>query len=175
MKQFLTSNDENGADDGSNFRQFFLNEYLNVGKNIYNDHSDIWQDGTTTSELCNTGLDSIAGPLGPDPNTKREDCVEGEGVGDGNCWMIDSVNSNIWRQLRIINESMDWNYVEYDPNWKFGAKDESGADLQFYELYDNALDPYQMKNIYSSTSIETRTALHQQLDEYFRCKGQNCP
>ena len=173
MKNILTNNDRD--QDANNFRQYFLNEYLNVGHSYYNDHANIWQDGTTTSEHCKTGSDSIAGPVGPDPNTKPEDCVESEGVGDGNCWFVDSHLSNTWRQLRIMNETMNWNYVEYDPSWKFEASDESGAGLQHYELYDVTEDPYQMKNLYSSTSLEVRTALHQQLDEYFKCKGQSCP
>jgi len=161
-------------DDGTNFRQYFLNEYLNVGKTHYNSGADIWQDGNTTSELCKTGPNSNS-PLGPDPSTTEEDCVESEGVGDGNCWIVDSVKSNSWRQLRIMNETMNWNYVEYDPTWKFEATDLSGGGLQFYELYDITEDPFQMKNIYSSTSEEIKTALHHQLDEYFRCKGENCP
>ena len=86
MKHILMHNDE----EATNFRQYFLNEYLNVGKDLYNSHSNIWQDGTTTSDLCQTGSDSVAGPLGPDPNTKEEDCVESDGVGDGNCWMVGS-------------------------------------------------------------------------------------
>merc|ERR1712018_665111 len=160
MKHILMHNDK----EATNFRQYFLNEYLNVGKDLYNSHSNIWQDGTTTSDLYQTGSNSVAGPLGPDPNTKEEDCVESEGVGDGNCWMVGSKLSNTWRQLRIMNETMNWNYVEYDPTWKFKAKDESGAGLQHYELYDVTADPYQLDNIYSTTSIEMRTALHQQLD-----------
>ena len=170
MKHILMNNGE----EATNFRQYFLNEYLSVGT-YYNDHSNIWQDGTTTSDLCQTGGDSISGPVGPDPNTKPEDCVESDGVGDGNCWFADSEHSNTWRQLRIMNETMNWNYIEYDPTWKFEAKDESGAGLQYYELYDVAADPYQMANIYSTTSIEMRTVLHHQLDEYFKCKGQSCP
>ena len=70
---------------------------------------------------------------------------------------------------------MNWNYVEYDSTWKFEAKDKSAAGLQHYELYDIDEDPYQMKNIYSSTSFEIKIALHQQLDELFRCNGASCP
>ena len=57
----------------------------------------------------------------------------------------------------------------------FEATDESGAGLQHYELYDVDADPYQVDNIYSSTSNDIRTALHQQLDEYWNCKGKSCP
>jgi len=74
-----------------------------------------------------------------------------------------------------MNGSMNWNYVEYDPDWKFEGKDESGAGLQHYELYDVDADPYQVNNIYSSTSKDVLTALHQQLSEYWNCKGKACP
>ena len=74
-----------------------------------------------------------------------------------------------------MNETMNWNYVEYDPSWKFESTDSSGAGLQHYELYDVAKDPYQMENLYKTTSIETRTALHQQLEDCFQCKGSSCP
>jgi len=172
MKEILLH--DNPDEETFDFRQYFLNEYYSVGT-YYNDHGSIWQDGRTTSELCGTGPGSKSGPVGPDPDTKPEDCVESEGVGDGNCWFVDSQHSNTWRQLRIMNETMNWNYVEYDPSWKFETTDSSGAGLQHYELYDVARDPYQMDNIYTTASIETRTALHQQLEEYFQCKGNSCP
>jgi len=172
LSRILTSDDNENPTFG--FRQYFLNEYKSVGT-YYNDHGTIWQDGSTTSERCKTGPDSDSGPVGPDPSTLPEDCVESEGLEDGNCWIVDSTNSNSWRQLRIMNETMNWNYVEYDPAFEFKVKDSSGAGLQHYELYDVDEDPYQMNNLYTSTSIEIKTALHQQLEEYFRCKGMSCP
>jgi len=159
---------------GFNFRQYFLNEYISVGTN-YNNKGTIWQDGHEAADRCGTGHGSKHGPLGPDPDIKEEDCVMSENVGDGNCWMLDSTISNNWRQLRIVNESMNWNYVEYDKSWEWKVIDDSGAGLQHYELYDVNADPFQLENLYPDTSIETRTALHQQLQEYFECKGQSCP
>ena len=70
---------------------------------------------------------------------------------------------------------MNWNYLEYDPEWKFRATDPSGAGLQHYELYDIAKDPYQMHNLYAGTSVEVRTALHAQLAKYYTCRGASCP
>ena len=149
MKNLLKSNDEMK----SNFRQYFLSEYISSGTN-YNNKGHIWQDGHTTSDRCGTDPKKDSGPIGPDPDTTEEDCVMSENVGDGNCWMLDSLISNNWRQLRIMNETMNWNYVEYDEEWKFEVTDPSGAGLQHYELYDVTEDPYQMKNLYSSTSIK---------------------
>ena len=101
---------------------------------------------------------------------KNSSCVESSGVGNGNCWIVDSRESNNWRQLRIMNETMNWSYVEYDPNWEFNVTDESGSGLQHYELYDVEKDPYQIDNIYSQASLETKVALHRQLENYFRCR-----
>ena len=170
MKQMLLQNNP----ENSTFRQYFLNEYYG-NWTCWNDHSTIWQDGHKTSRLCKTGLNSNSGPIAPDPNMKNSSCVESSGVGDGNCWIVDSRESNNWRQLRIMNETMNWSYVEYDPKWEFNVTDESGSGLQHYELYDVEKDPYQIDNIYSQTSLETKVALHRQLENYFRCHGKTCP
>jgi hypothetical protein len=63
----------------------------------------------------------------------------------------------------------------YDPEWAFLTTDETGAGLQHYELYDLRTDSFQMHNLYASTSNTTRTALHAQLDMYYRCRGVSCP
>ena len=49
MKHVLLSDSPN--EETRNFRQFFLNEYL-ANNDAWNDHSSIWQDGHTTSDLC---------------------------------------------------------------------------------------------------------------------------
>ena len=74
-----------------------------------------------------------------------------------------------------MNDTMNWSYVEYDPKWEFNVTDESGLGLQHYELYDVDNDLYQIDNIYSMASYETKVALHLQLDDYFRCQGKSCP
>ena len=76
------------------------------------------------------------------------------------------------RQLRVLNASMNLNYVEYDPAWKFTP---GGAPLQHYELYNLSADPYQMQNLYPTADEATRNALHAQLDAYWRCRGEKCP
>jgi N-acetylglucosamine-6-sulfatase len=166
--------EEGGFADPPAWRDHFLNEYLSVAT-YWNDHSEIWQDGNTTSRLCGTDTSGKgAGPRGPG-GTFPTNCVESAGVGDGKCYFVDSTQSNSWRQLRVNNATMNWNYLEYDPDWKFYVRDASGAGLQHYELYDIAADPYQMNNLYAGTSMEVRTALHAQLAQYYTCKGASCP
>lgn len=146
------------------WRTAFLNEYKSVGT-YFNDHSGTWEDNGTTTKQCGGPM-----PRGPD-DTKSKKCIESTGVGDGNCYFVDSTHSNSWRQLRVVNSSMNINYIEYDPDFKFTA----GVPLQHYEMYDQQADPYQMHNIYSQQSDQVKQALHEQLVAYFLCKGNACP
>jgi hypothetical protein len=133
----------------------------------------VWEDGSKTTDACGGPM-----PCGPEVEAckmKASNCTESAHVGDGSCWFVDSTHSNSWRQLRIVNASTNWNYVEYDATWKFDGKGPTGAGLQHYELYDVAIDPYQMRNLYSSTSDDTRAALHAQLAAYWKCSGSTCP
>ncbi len=147
------------------WRDAFLNEYLSVGT-YYNDHAPCWEEGTATTERCGGPM-----PRGPDGVNASAPCVEQAGVGNGTCYFVDSKHSNSWRQLRILNRTMNWNYVEFDPGWTFAE----GERLQHYELYDIAQDPYQLHNLYESTDPVTRAALHAQLATYWQCKGSACP
>ena len=157
-----------GREDESGWRDSFLNEYLSVGT-YYNDHSNCWEDGSNTTHECGGPM-----PRGPKP-AKHLTCVESTGVADGNCYFVDSTHSNTWRQLRIVNSSMNMNYIEYDSRWLFNGTGPTGAGMQHYELYDIAADPYQMKNLYKVTSDATKAALHAQLRAYFNCRGASCP
>ena len=49
--------------------------------------------------------------------------------------------------LRILTEEEDLAYVEYDSSWTWNA-----TELQFYELYDLAADPYQRRNAYGAAT-----------------------
>ena len=104
--------------------------------------------------------------------TQPETCVETRGIGDGQCYFVDSIHSNSWRQLRILNATTDWNYVEFDRTWTFNA---SSFDLQHYELYDVRVDPYQMNNLWVSTPDSVKRSLHQELNDFWLCKGKSCP
>ena len=108
-------------------------------------------------------------PRGPalDP-TDNHTCVERDGVGDGECYYVDSTHSNSWRSLRVLNATHDLTYVEYDPSWTFAPP------LQHRELYDNAADPYQLKSLAASADPGALAALHAELEAYWRCKGAAC-
>ena len=149
------------------WRDHYLSEYLSVGT-YYNDHSQCWSPPGYT-EKCGGSM-----PRGPDPS-KTKKCVEATGVGDGNCYFVDSTHSNSWRALRIINSTMNVQYIEYDPTWHFNVTDPSGAGLQHYELYDLNTDKYQVKNLYAATGDATRRALHAQLASYWNCGSSRTP
>ena len=170
----------------ASWRDAWLVEYLSVGT-YFNDHSNAWQDGTATTEQC--GGIMPRGPDDPSPNKvlPKQQCKESDGVGDGNCWFVDSEHSNSYRALRIFGPkdgsrgdgsrdgaaapAEDKLYVEYDPTWKFA----NASSLQFFELYDLAEDPYQMTNLYPSTDAATKAALHAKLSAYYGCAGADCP
>lgn len=146
------------------WRDQLLIEYLAVGT-YWNDHSVIWNDGTT-AEKC--GGERPRGPSGM-PQT----CTEESGVGNGTCWYVDSEHSNNWRALRILNSEEDLQYIEYDPNWHFDGEGATGAGMQHYELYDLSKDPYQMENTYPNTDLAKRTLLHTALAKYWKCSGDD--
>lgn len=150
------------------WRDAFLNEYLSVGT-YWNDHSTCWANGSQTLDECGGPM-----PRGPGPN-QPSTCHEASGVGTGNCYFVDSTHSNSWRQLRVLNATHNLNYIEYDSQWLFDATGPTGAGLQHYELYDVASDPYQMHNLYLSTTNSTRAALHTQLATFYACRGVTCP
>ena len=139
----------------------------------FNDHSTIWQDGRRRAAGAALARSSRRGLAVPEHDASE--CAESTGLGDGECYFVDSTRSNSWRQLRINNASMNRNYLEYDPEWKFRVTDASGAGLQHYELYDISADPYQMNNLYGKASVEVRAALHAQLAAYYNCRGASCP
>ena len=45
------------------------------------------------------------------------------------------------------------------------------APRQHYELYDISADPYQMSNLYPTTSDAIKTELHGRLEAYYACDG----
>lgn len=150
----------------SEWRHHLINEYKSVAT-YGNDHSAVWENGTDTTTACGGKL-----PLAPEGSgiTKTAECLTSDGMSNGKCYLVDSTASNSWRQLRIVNATHNWNYVEYDPAFTFQT-----AQLQHYELYDQAADVYQMTNIYSTVGVEMQRWLHETLDAYFHCSGSDCP
>lgn len=107
------------------WRDHFIIEYKSVGT-YYNDHSGIWADKSGDVEKkCGTK----GPPRGPDPKDTSK-CVEKDCIGCGNCYFVDSTASNNWRELRLISDTEDLAYVEYDQDFTFN----STGPLQYYEL-----------------------------------------
>jgi len=83
--------------------------------------------------------------------------------------------TNSHTSIRIINETHNLLYAEFvnvtDPlSWNFRA------DVQFRALFDLAVDPWQLKNIYSTSSDQVKDQLHNQLLATDTCQNQpSCP
>jgi len=137
MKSNKTSNQD--------WRTSFLLEYKSVGT-YFNDHCDIWFPNKTDFQGKYE-----AGP--PKINGATSFC--------------DDTTSNSWRALRIINQTFNMLYVEFDSEWKFD-------NIQFHELYDINEDPFQMDNIYDTASEYLRDRLHAELEEKYGCQGRQC-
>lgn len=102
----------------------------------WNDHSAIWHDnssGPSGSWECSA---STHGPRSP-PGDHPAKCIPAAAVGAGTCYYLDSTASNSWRALRIMNDTANWQYVEYDPTFDF-------KHITLHELYDLSADPFQV-------------------------------
>jgi len=124
----------------SAWRHFLLNEYKSVGT-YYNDHSAVWENGSETRKKCGGGQ-----PRAPSASTTASECTDSDGFSTGKCFMVDSTASNNWRQLRILNATHNWNYVEYDRAFKFEDPDEtcgmatfSGTACTKRDVYDTSM------------------------------------
>ena len=83
--------------------------------------------------------------------------------------------SNQWRLLRVLNETHDFTYVQFDPDFFFNA-----TSIAFHEFFDMKTDPWQQHNVWESLGTETRQALMEQLAGHASCHGtrttaSNCP
>jgi len=80
-------------------------------------------------------------------------------------------SNNSFIGLRIRNASADLAYFEFTDDvsdFKFEA------DPDFCEAYDLDTDPDQLENICGQFSPNQRKALHEQLRDHYRCKGDSC-
>ena len=46
------------------------------------------------------------------PDGFEKNCTEATGVGNGDCYFVDSTHSNNWRNLRINNKDENLAYIE---------------------------------------------------------------
>ncbi|KAJ9444272.1 Extracellular sulfatase SULF-1-like protein [Diplonema papillatum] len=162
FKNLLIAN-EGRAEAAEGWRKKFLNVYEATGS-YFNDHSPCWAP-PGYEEKCGGPM-----PRSPDGSNTTADCKESSGVGDGNCYWVDSLESNSWRALRVMNATHDTQYIEYDATWSWNE-----TSVTFYEYYDIAADPYQMKNGYPDLSDSAKAAMHRELSDYYSCSTSSCP
>jgi hypothetical protein len=71
---------------------------------------------------------------------------------------------NQWRMLRVINTTHNIAYIEFDKEYVF-------AKIDFFEYYNVAVDPWQQKNLWNTSSPALKAALHAELVNMFTCTG----
>ena len=84
--------------------------------------------------------------------------------------------SNTWRALHYKSGGQRLKYAEFDP---FG-KQSAFAKPYMYALFDLETDPFELTNIYQATKAtaegaKTLSMLHDLLEEYQHCSGDDCP
>jgi len=160
---------ERGVAETQPWRDAFLVEYKSVGT-YYNDHSNC---AGKPSCAIDTGTGKARPmPRSPYAAVNASDCKESNVTGGGNCWFVDSIHSNNWRNLRVNNADLgNLAYIEYDPAFLWNVTDAKGSGLQHYELYNITIDPYQIDNIYDDVDDAFKTKLHAKLATYYACHG----
>ena len=83
---------------------------------------------------------------------------------------MNSNPNNTYRALRFVNASHDWTYAESTD----ALVDYAFDDPAFYELYDHASDPYQLRNIWPGASDALKAELHGRMVAAFHCVGASC-
>ncbi len=47
--------------------------------------------------------------------------------------------------------------------------------VDFVEYYNSSTDPWQMKNLHKTAPKDTLSALHEKVQSWYHCKGDECP
>lgn len=104
-----------------------------------------------------------------------EDCIwTAPGVGPCGRHPVDAT-TNSHTSVRIVNSTHNLLYAEFVnvtdvASWNFRA------DVQFYALFDMNADPWQLKNLYGTTSQPLKDQLHIELTAANSCQNQpSCP
>lgn len=93
--------------------------------------------------------------------------------------------TNQWRMLRVINETHNFAFMEWDPDYVFSIV----AHSEYYDMTGTVSDPtynfehlgwWQMENQFASLPASTQKSLHSELQAYYECQGtvgssSNCP
>ena len=143
---------KSNENESNEWRQVYLSQYQSIN--------------TYTFSLCETWYPSSNGSVVPGdvlhPPGKNE---------NGQVWYIDNTETNNWRALRIMNESVNWMYAEFvNASWN----DSTFENPFIIEFYDIKQDPYQLNNTYDSLSSAKQQQLHYMLMNYGNCTGIDC-
>lgn len=71
---------------------------------------------------------------------------------------------NQWRMLRVMNDTHNIAYMEWDKDYVFNK-------IDFREYYNLSADPWQRKNLWNSTPLDLQGSLHAELVNLFTCSG----
>lgn len=88
--------------------------------------------------------------------------------------LVDDPDSNTYRALRFLSGgpvgSGNMLYSEFT-----AVKDWDFSNYSFVEIFDMDKDPYQLKNLASTTSAAVKAQLHDQVQKQWECKTSTCP
>ena len=123
--------------------------------------------GTYGFSHCSTWFPAADGSVCPGKNHSPP---ENDNI-TGLPWLVDDKETNNWRAIRVINDTVDMMYAEIvNASWDEAAFE----DPQFYEYYDLKKDPFQLKNAYDSLNSDIQKELHGMLMNYGNCTGSSC-
>ena len=140
------------TDDDTDWRKIHLVQYQSVGTYGFS-HCKTWFPSTNGSVVPGQLL------YPPENNTNNVP------------WLVDDIDTNNWRALRIMNSTNNMLYAEFgNSSWN----NASFNNPYCVEYYDLIKDPFQQKNAYDTLTIDQRNELHQMLMEYGACSGTSC-
>jgi hypothetical protein len=66
-------------------------------------------------------------------------------------------------------------YAEYQTGNQKNADVDFSKKVDAFEYYNATADPWMLDNAYSSATKDLQTALHVELQKWFKCAGASCP
>ena len=157
VSQVVNVTDDMMTEMANEWREIFLSEYMAHGNQYFN----VCRTWYPTNDFH--GKDVV--PNSVDPATGDVIWVD-YGLNKN------ALGSNTWRNIRIINETVNWSYAEY-VNSSFTENAKKNPYLRL--LFDLNKDKYQVNDIYNSVSKDIQNELHQMLMNYGACKASDCP
>lgn len=77
---------------------------------------------------------------------------------------IYDIPANQWRLLRVLNETDDFTFIEFDQKYVF-------EDVTFREFYDLSTDPWQQHNTWKDLPLWRQNQLRSDIDKWYNCRG----